>query len=70
MAGTALLGASAFVEYAARERRRHYRHQAARFRSLAEVEPLRPLRRRLLRLAQEYDQLADEPGQPPVAGTV
>jgi hypothetical protein len=38
----------------------HYRDMAAHFRALAEVEPLPSLRRHLLRLAAEHDEVAEE----------
>ena len=47
-----------FVENAARIRAAHYREEAARFRSLAEVEPIAALRRHLAALARQYEQIA------------
>lgn len=54
-----LSGAVEFVGGAARDRVARYRKQAAQFRELAEMEPVVRLRTQLLRLAREYDQLAD-----------
>ena len=39
-------------------RSRHYREQAARFRSLANIEPLAQMKRYLTRLARQYAELA------------
>jgi hypothetical protein len=67
MAGTSDMtpsGALEFVETAARQRAEHYRQQVARFRSMAEVEPLASLRRHLTALARQYDELADAAGVP------
>jgi hypothetical protein len=49
----------AFVERATLQRAAHCREQAAKFRSLAEVEPLASLRRRLIVLARDYEDFAD-----------
>ena len=46
------------AEHAIRQRSAHYREQAAHFRSLAETEPLPSLRRHLLGLARQYEELA------------
>ena len=51
-------GALEFAERAGRERAAQYRDQAAYFRSLAEAEPLAPLRRHLTALARQYEELA------------
>jgi hypothetical protein len=55
---SAAAGAVEFAEHAARHRSAHYREQAAHFRSLAETEPLASLRRHLLGLARQYEELA------------
>jgi hypothetical protein len=47
-----------FVENSARVRATHHRGEAARFSSMAELEPLPSLRRHLLALAREYDKMA------------
>jgi hypothetical protein len=47
-----------FIENSARLRAAHYREEAARFRALADREPLAQMRRHLRRLADEYDRLA------------
>ena len=47
-----------FVENSARMRATHYREEAARFCSMAELEPLPSLRRHLRALAREYDKMA------------
>ena len=51
-------GALEFVEHAARQRADQHREQAAHFRSLAEMEPLASLRRHLLGLVRQYEELA------------
>lgn len=51
-------GALEFVEHAARQQAAHYREQAAHFRSLAEMEPLASLRRHLMGLVRQYEELA------------
>jgi hypothetical protein len=38
----------------------HYRKMAARFRQMAEIEPLASLRRHLRRLAAQHDEIAAE----------
>jgi hypothetical protein len=48
----------AFVENSARLRAAHYRDEAARFRSMAEIEPVSALRRHLQVLAREYEKMA------------
>jgi hypothetical protein len=47
-----------FVENSARMRATHYREEAARFGSLAELEPLPNVRRHLRALAREYESMA------------
>lgn len=54
-----LSGAIQFVSAAARDRVARYRDQAAQFREFAEEEPVGRLRIQLLRLAREYEALAD-----------
>ena len=44
----------------ARHSAEQYREMAAHFRALAEVETLPSLRRHLLRLAAEHDEVAEE----------
>ena len=51
--------AVAFVQNSARLRAAHYREEAARFRSMAESEPVSALRRHLRVLAQEYERMAE-----------
>lgn len=51
-------GAVSFIENSAHLRAAHYREEAARFRALADREPLAKMRRHLQRLAEEYDRLA------------
>jgi hypothetical protein len=51
-------GALEFAEHAGRQRAAQYREQAAYFRSLAEMEPLASLRRHLIALARQYEELA------------
>lgn len=48
----------------ARLRAEHCRDMAARFRSLAEIEPLASLRRHLRRLAAQHDDMATELERP------
>jgi hypothetical protein len=55
---SATAGALEFVEHAARQQAAHYREQAAHFRSLAEMEPLASLRRHLMGLVRQYEELA------------
>ena len=52
------LTAVGFIENAVRLRAAHYRKEAARLRSLADVEPLAKVRRHLTRLANHYDRLS------------
>jgi hypothetical protein len=54
----ALPSAVEFVENSARLRSVHYRKEAARFRSMAEAEPLPALRRHLRMLAREYEKMS------------
>ena len=58
MSDVALPPADGFVENSARMRTDYYREEAARFRSLAELEPIAALRRHLATLAREYEQIA------------
>jgi hypothetical protein len=51
-------GALEFAEHAGRQRAAQYREQAAYFRSLAETEPLASLRRHLIALSRQYEELA------------
>ena len=51
-------GALEFAVHAGRQRAAQYREQAAYFRSLAETEPLASLRRHLVALACQYEELA------------
>jgi hypothetical protein len=53
--------AAGYVENSARLRAAHYREEAARFRSLAELEPVAALRRHLATLVGQYEQLAADP---------
>jgi hypothetical protein len=46
------------MQRGARLRAQHYRDMAAHLRSLAEIEPLAPLRRHLQRLAAHHDEVA------------
>ena len=55
---SAVAGALEFAEHAAHQRAAQYREQAAYFKSLAETEPLASLRRHLLGLARQYEDLA------------
>jgi hypothetical protein len=48
-----------FVTNSAHERAAHYREHAAKLRKMAEKEGARRLRNNLLRLADQYDGLAD-----------
>ena len=47
-----------FAEHAGRQQAAQYREQAAHFRSLAEMEPLASLRRHLMGLVRQYEELA------------
>jgi len=58
MQGDASRSAVNFVENSARMRATHYRQEAARFCTLAELEPLPSLRRHLRALAREYEKMA------------
>ena len=60
MSDVALPPADGFVENSARMRAGYYREEAARFQSLAELEPIAALRRHLASLAREYEQIADD----------
>jgi hypothetical protein len=51
-------GSVAFAEHAARARASYYRDQAAHLRTLVEVEPLPAMRRRLMALVRDYEELA------------
>jgi hypothetical protein len=51
-------GVVSFIENSARLRAAHYREEAARFRALADLEPLAQMRRHLRRLAEDYERLA------------
>ncbi len=53
-----------FIENAVRLRAAHYREEAARFRSLADVEPVAKMRRHLMQLAAHYDRMAADLGLP------
>jgi hypothetical protein len=55
---TSATAGAEFIEHAARQQAAHYREQAAHFRSLAEMEPLASLRRHLLGLVRQYEELA------------
>ncbi len=48
-----------FVESAARQRAADYRERAAHLSVMAEAEPVGSLRTRLLELAADYDELAE-----------
>ena len=48
-----------FAETASRDRVARYREQAARFRELADIEPVGRLRAELIKLAGRYELLAD-----------
>jgi hypothetical protein len=58
MRGLMLPSTIEFVENSARLRAAHYREEAARFRSMAELEPLPALRRHLRSIAREYEKMA------------
>ena len=48
------------MRHGARLRAEHYRDMAARFRSMAEIEPLASVRRYLHRLAAQHDEAATD----------
>jgi len=58
MSDVALLPTDGFVENSARMRAEHYREEAERFQSLAEMEPIAALRRHLAARARQYEQIA------------
>ena len=60
MSDVALPPVAGFVDHSALMRAAHYREEATRFRSLAELEPIAALRRHLASLAREYEQIADD----------
>ena len=52
-------GAIEFVEHSKRLRgAHHYRAEAERFKTMAETEPVRAMRRHLQALAREYEHMA------------
>ena len=61
MSDAAVQPATGYIENCARLRTAHYREEAERFRSLAELEPVAALRRHLATLARQYKQLAADP---------
>jgi hypothetical protein len=48
-----------YIEHSARMQAEHYRKVAARFRLMADIEPLASVRRHLRWLAAQHDELAD-----------
>jgi hypothetical protein len=62
MSDTAVRPAAGYAENSARLRVAHYREEADRFRSMAELEPVAVLRRHLATLVRQYEQLAANPG--------
>ncbi len=60
MSDTAVPDVVSLIENSARLRVAHYREQAARFRTLADGEPIAKMQRHLMRLADLYNGLAAE----------
>lgn len=60
MSDAALPPDAGFAENSGRMQAAYYREEAARFRSLAELEPIAALRRHLASLARQYEQIADD----------
>lgn len=56
-------GVLGFVALAVRGRAANYRAHAAHFREMAEAEPIGRLREKLVDLAAQYEQLAEEPSR-------
>jgi hypothetical protein len=61
MSDAAVRPATGYAENSTRLRAAHYREEADRFRSMAELEPVAALRRHLATLARQYEQLAADP---------
>jgi hypothetical protein len=62
MSDAAVQSVTGYAENSARLRAAHYREEAERFRSMAELEPVAALRRHLATLVRQYEQLAADPG--------
>ena len=62
MSDAAVRPAAGYAENSARLRVAYYREEAARFRSMAALEPVAALRRHLATLVRQYEQLAADPG--------
>lgn len=53
------VGVLAFIQNASHVRETNYRDKAARLRELAETEPLARFRKKLIGLAEQFEELAD-----------